>query len=130
MEEFRTYFADGILSKEQLEEMFHQIDTHRTKWVMINIHNVIHWIRSIVILMLENFVVSMYIIYSIEILYMYYNIRNTNYEHKLLSIQHDIIWKGEGLALLDLSCHINIDLISDHKNIYLEWLLIAKFILN
>lgn len=30
-EEFKAYFADGILSAEELSELFHTIDTHKTE---------------------------------------------------------------------------------------------------
>lgn len=30
-EEFKAFFSDGILSKEDLEKLFHDIDTHKTK---------------------------------------------------------------------------------------------------
>lgn len=30
-EEFKAYFADGVLSGEELHELFHTIDTHNTK---------------------------------------------------------------------------------------------------
>lgn len=31
LEEFQTFFADGVLSSKELEELFRQIDTHKTK---------------------------------------------------------------------------------------------------
>lgn len=30
-EEFKAYFADGVLSGEELRDLFHTIDTHNTK---------------------------------------------------------------------------------------------------
>jgi len=30
LEEFQTFFADGVLSSRELEELFRQIDTHKT----------------------------------------------------------------------------------------------------
>lgn len=30
-DEFKAYFADGILSGEELHELFHTIDTHNTE---------------------------------------------------------------------------------------------------
>ncbi len=30
-EEFKSFFADGVLSEEELENLFHEIDTHNTK---------------------------------------------------------------------------------------------------
>lgn len=29
--EFKAFFSDGILSNEDLEKLFHDIDTHKTK---------------------------------------------------------------------------------------------------
>ena len=31
LEEFKAFFSDGILSSEDLEKLFHDIDTHKTK---------------------------------------------------------------------------------------------------
>lgn len=31
LEEFQTFFGDGVLSDKELEELFRQIDTHKTK---------------------------------------------------------------------------------------------------
>lgn len=31
LEEFKAYFSDGILSNDDLEKLFHDIDTHKTK---------------------------------------------------------------------------------------------------
>ena len=31
LEEFQTFFGDGVLSSKELEELFRQIDTHKTK---------------------------------------------------------------------------------------------------
>lgn len=30
-EEFKAYFSDGVLSGEELKELFHKIDTHNTE---------------------------------------------------------------------------------------------------
>ena len=30
MEEFRSFFADGVLENNELDELFHEIDTHNT----------------------------------------------------------------------------------------------------
>ncbi len=30
-DEFRAYFSDGVLSGDELKELFHTIDTHNTK---------------------------------------------------------------------------------------------------
>lgn len=32
-EEFNTYFADGILTTEELQELFYSIDGQQNKWV-------------------------------------------------------------------------------------------------
>ena len=31
LDEFKAFFSDGILSNEDLEKLFHDIDTHNTK---------------------------------------------------------------------------------------------------
>ena len=31
LDEFKSFFSDGILSNEDLEKLFHDIDTHNTK---------------------------------------------------------------------------------------------------
>ena len=31
-EEFRSFFADGVMSEEELRQLFHDIDTHNTKY--------------------------------------------------------------------------------------------------
>ena len=31
LDEFKAFFRDGILSNEDLEKLFHDIDTHNTK---------------------------------------------------------------------------------------------------
>ena len=35
-EEFKTFFADGVLSEEELKNLFNEIDTHNTKYVDIH----------------------------------------------------------------------------------------------
>ena len=32
-EEFVSYFADGVMGKEELQALFDEIDTHNTQWV-------------------------------------------------------------------------------------------------
>ena len=32
-EEFVSYFADGVMGKEELETLFNEIDSHNTQWV-------------------------------------------------------------------------------------------------
>jgi len=33
-EEFVSFFADGVMGKEELENLFKEIDTHNTKYVI------------------------------------------------------------------------------------------------
>lgn len=32
-DEFKAYFSDGVLTADELKELFHTIDTHNTEWV-------------------------------------------------------------------------------------------------
>ncbi|KAF7246227.1 N-terminal EF-hand calcium-binding protein 1 [Varanus komodoensis] len=41
-DEFRAYFADGILSREELHDLFHTIDTHHTEWVAFALNSLKH----------------------------------------------------------------------------------------
>lgn len=34
-DEFKAYFSDGVLSGDELKELFHAIDTHNTKYVLL-----------------------------------------------------------------------------------------------
>lgn len=34
-EEFNAYFADGILTTEELQELFYSIDGRQNKWVFV-----------------------------------------------------------------------------------------------
>lgn len=51
-EEFNAYFADGILTTEELQELFYSIDGRQNKWVfffylkwaLIWIHHVEKWL--------------------------------------------------------------------------------------
>ena len=36
-EEFVSYFADGVMGKEELQALFNEIDTHNTKWVTLRV---------------------------------------------------------------------------------------------
>ena len=40
-EEFKLFFADGVLSEEELQKLFNDMDTHNTKFVKHAIINLV-----------------------------------------------------------------------------------------
>ena len=58
-EEFVQFFADGVMGKEEMEKLFHDIDTHNTKQVILrDIHmengDIFHFLQILLDLILFN----------------------------------------------------------------------------
>lgn len=43
-EEFNTYFADGILTTEELQELFYSIDGRQNRWPCVLLDSFLKWI--------------------------------------------------------------------------------------